>query len=128
MSRRPALGSGMLQNLVESAFLQHPFDVLTVIRSGGRSFPLDKTMRDKLRAMVMTSEEIEHIKELTKGVMQDALAELIYEELGSFQLSLFRDKEKFAGDIAKEAYYQRYEEELRIKEHYLKIQSYRKDV
>lgn len=66
MSRRPALGSNFIKKLLPYAFSQNRFDVIDRISIGGRIYFLDKTIREKLRKMVMSDIEIAHIKQLTK--------------------------------------------------------------
>lgn len=79
MSRKPALGSAFVDKLVDFAFLQNPYDVLQVFSLGGRSFPLGRVIRNKLRDRVMTDEEKEHIKSLNIALMQEEVLELVKE-------------------------------------------------
>lgn len=141
MSRRPALGTGMLETFKEHAFLQFPYDVLKFFRVGGKNFPLDRLMREKLRKLVMTDDEIEHVKKLNIGVMQEQFEELILEKLGSIAFSFFK-KEKlglshFKSSVSSleamrkllgEAYEKAFYEEADNREHFLKIRQLRKDL
>lgn len=79
MSRRPALGSGFIKKLLPYAFSQSPCDVIDFLSIGGRRYYLDKTLKDKLRKMVMTDEEITKIKELRKENYALSVAEEIAE-------------------------------------------------
>lgn len=87
MSRRPALGSDFLNSLIPYAFSQNPFDVVQTIQIGDRSYSLDRTMRDKLRKLVMSDEEVAHIKKLGKAVYAEKISDCIAEAFGSSNAS-----------------------------------------
>lgn len=127
MSRRPALGSEALKLFVDDAFVQNPYDVLTIFRSQKRNFPFDRLMREKLRKLVMSEDEIEHIKELRIGVMREELEELIFEELGEFKLKCFKDG-VWQRDIVKEAHSSRYSKTLAQEERIFLRRTKRKDL
>lgn len=129
MSRRPALGTEVLYKMVDVAFVQNPYDVLSVFRSGGRNYPLDRTMREKLRKLVMTPEEIEHIKELRIGLMQEELEELIKEELGLPALYDFKNSDRWRPEcIAQDAYSSKNYENSAMLERIYHRRSSRKDL
>lgn len=107
MSRRPALGSGFIKKLLPYAFSQSPFDVIDFLSIGGRRYYLDKTLKDKLRKLVMSDEEILRVKELKKENYALSVAEEIAENFseGSAEefLSCFKSKEKTS--LAERSYY-----------------------
>lgn len=89
MSRRPALGTGFIDKLVPIAFSQNSFDVLSMISVGTQSFPLDRTIREKLRNIVMSPEFKEKICSLRKASYAEQLSENISEVLGEGAGSMF---------------------------------------
>lgn len=100
MSRRPALGSGFLEKLKEFAFLQNPYDVLSVFKFGNKIFPLDRLIREKLRSALLSEDEIRDIKNLTIESLQDELVNLVLETLGDDEAKMMdnflrRDVEHF---------------------------------
>lgn len=82
MSRKPALGSAYIEKLKEWAFLQNPYDVLSVFKFGNKLFPLDRLIREKLRSALLTEDEIRDVKNMTIENMQDALVDMVLETLG----------------------------------------------
>lgn len=131
MSRRPALGSGFLKYLADGAFLQHPYDVLSVIRVGGKNYPLDRTIRTKLRELVMTPEEIDHIKKIRVALLKEELCELIAEQLGREYVLKFKapsDAQQWDAYLAGFAYEKAYFEKIDEKERFIASRSFRKDL
>lgn len=82
MSRRPALGSEFLTKLVDFAFTQSPYDVISVFKFGKKTFPLDRLMREKLRNLTMSEEHIRDVKNLTIEMLQDQVLDLVCDVLG----------------------------------------------
>lgn len=126
MSRRPALGSGALDYLAQHAFAQNPFDVLSVIEYQGKQFPLDRTLREKLRRIVMTDKQIEMAKKANIEIMQENLLEMIAEELGEDEMNYFEridfEEDKFdyafvenSMEMAYAAYAKKYEEQAQAR-------------
>lgn len=131
MSRKPALGSGFLDKLKDCAFLQFPYDVLSTIRVSGKNFLLDRTIRNKLRKLVMNDEEIEHIKKLRIDLMKDELCTLIGEHFGRSAQLKFKapsDITQWDAYLAGSAYEKAYFEEIDEKEKWLSRRSFRKDI
>lgn len=103
MSRRPALGSNFLNRLKDLAFSQAPHDVISVIQVGERTFLLDRTMREKLRKLVLNEEEYESVKKVGKELYALGISERLEEKFGSAvaedYLNFFREEKSFLQDI-----------------------------
>lgn len=91
MSRRPALGSGFIEKLLPIAFSQNPYDVLSTITIGKQNFPLDRTIKEKLRNLLMSEEMKEKVCNFRKTIYAEQLAEFVSEKLGSYWSDLFLD-------------------------------------
>lgn len=137
MSRKPALGSMMLERLAEDAFLQNPYDVLSMIRVGGKNFPLGRTIREKLRNLTMSEDQIEEVKGLQLRLMQEQLLDLIVEQLNEYQVKDYITSSGIpenpvcverARSYAGLAHELKYGEQLKNLEHYLQISKHRKDL
>lgn len=93
MSRRPALGSPFIKQLLPFALSQSPIDVLRFIEIGGRVFWLDKTIRDKLRKEVFSDDYIERLKQLGKEAfavsISEKIAEVVAPSVGQDYLDYF---------------------------------------
>lgn len=126
MSRRPALGSQMLDKLKDFAFIQNPYDVLSVIKVGKKSFCLDRTIRNKLRALVMTEAEADHIKKLRVELLREEVLELVGKHYGAVGKHKFRT-EDYAYWEATQAYHSEYYDEIHQKEHWIARRTFRKD-
>ena len=105
MSRRPAIGTYGLEQLVESAFLQHPHDVISVISHGGCRFPLDRTMRNKLRNHTMAEEYLDRLKKAYTDKMRENLMDLIFENLSESEQRQFDRLEALGDSLAIEKLY-----------------------
>lgn len=127
MSRRPALGSGFLEHLKNNAFIQHPFDVISVIRVGAKNYPLDRTIRGKLRDLVMQESEVKHVKNLKLLMMKDELIELIAKHFGTAGIKKFIDSKNPEYE-AYNAYYLENFEVLQEKYKFLERREFRKDL
>lgn len=127
MSRRPALGSLMLDKLKDFAFVQNPFDVLSVIKVGKKTYCLDRTIRSKLRSLVMTEAEIEHIKNLRVQLLQEEVYELVGKHFGIQGKYRHRTSEHAFLD-ALSAYDAEYYDEIHQKEHWISRRTFRKDL
>lgn len=97
MSRRPALGSGFIEKLLPIAFSQNPYDVISTITIGKQNFPLDRTIREKMRSLLMSDEMREKVSGFRKQIYAEQLAEFFSEQLGSYWadkfLEYFKDLE-----------------------------------
>lgn len=101
MSRRPALGSAYLEKILPNVFVQNKYDVPSVLQFGNKSFPLDRTMRSKLQKLVMTEEEVEHIKKLKIELMQNELIDFLLEETGENFTALIKDDDLHPREVLK---------------------------
>lgn len=111
MSRKPALGTLGLELVKHKFFLQSQEDVLSILAIDGRYFPLDKTMKRKMRELVFTDEEIEHIKHMNTLRLIRESRSLLREEFGH-QWITFTEKNvvRLIGD----AYERKYSEKQKI--------------
>lgn len=89
MSRRPALGSGFIEKLLPIAFSQNPYDVISIITIGKQNFPLDRTIREKMRSLLMSDEMREKVSGFRKQIYAEQLAEFFSEQLGSYWAGKF---------------------------------------
>lgn len=128
MSRRPALGSKVLDFLKDYAFCQNRYDVLSCFRVGGRNFLLDRTIKNKLRQLTMSEEDIRHVKKLRLQIMQDEFFELVGEKFSSREKFLAKIDENEAAHWVPLAYSLEHEEKLEAEELYYHRRHFRKDL
>lgn len=108
-SRRPGIGVPALAVLADKWNLQMDGqDVLRSLKIGAVDYPLDRLMREKLRNLVFTKEQIEQIKEVYKDVMREEAKSLIVEARDYKTWLLFKDRPQQLSTLASEVYYEKH--------------------
>lgn len=101
-SRKPPIGALALDRLAELAFCQNPYDVIQTIQLQGKTYPLDRFMRSKIRSRVMSAEYLETLKEAQKELMREELENLVLEIRGFQAKACLKTLSSNASSLEKE--------------------------
>lgn len=116
MSRKPAIATEAIARFAEHAFKQSPYDVLVLFKSSGRYFPFGRVLRNKLRAMVMSEEDVLRVKELNLLKMQHEILEFIKEHDKTKVFRYETEDIDWSRDFLLELYHNTFFDDLEVKE------------